>query len=221
MAQQVAVIGLGRFGLAVARTLVAHGHEVLGIDKAEEAVQRARDVATYAVQAMIYDGTAVRALGLGEVDAAVVAIGGDMEANLVATTLLLDAGVSHVVARANSELHGTILARVGAHRVVYPEASSGEAVALTLRVPEVLAHIALGPDTGITTLRAPDEWVGQSLAELRLPERGPLVVLAIQRGGEALAVPGADERVRQGDILALLERDSKLGALPGRSRQRR
>lgn len=220
MGQQVAVIGLGRFGLAVTRTLMGQGHAVFGVDKAEDAVQRARDVATHTVQATLYDATVVRALGLNEVDAAIVAIGSAVEANIVATALLLDAGVPHVVARANSTLHGTILTRIGAHRIVYPEAASGESVALTLQAPEAMAHIALGPGTGITTLRAPAEWVGRSLSELRLPERGPLVVLAIQRGEQALAVPGGDERVREGDILALLDEESRLNALPRRPRPR-
>jgi trk/ktr system potassium uptake protein len=221
MRQQVAVIGLGRFGLSAARTLVGRGHEVLGIDRAEEAVQRARDEVTHVLQATVSDATIVRSLGLNEVDTAIVAIGSNVEANVVATALLLESGVPYVVARANSALHGTILARLGAHRIVYPEVASGKEVALTLHAPDVLAHIALGPDAGITTLRAPDEWVGRSLSELRLPERGPLIVLAIQRGDEALAVPGADERIREGDTLAVLDQESKIDALPRHARGRR
>src|SRR5947209_6212179 len=146
---QVAVIGLGRFGLAVARTLVEQGCEVLGIDREEEAIQRAKDLVTHAVQAELSHGALVRDLGLHEVDAAVVALGTDVEANIFTTTMLLQAGVPYVVARANSPLHGVILERIGAHRVVYPEAESGEAVAHSLRAPGVTAYLALAPDAAI------------------------------------------------------------------------
>lgn len=130
--QQVAVIGLGRFGLSAAKTLVAQGHEVLGIDCKEEVVQRAKSLVTYAVQAELYNLEVVRELGLHEVDAAIVAIGTDAEANIFTTALLLEAGVRHVIARAHTPLHGSILQRIGAHMVVYPEVASGEVVALNL-----------------------------------------------------------------------------------------
>ncbi len=215
----VAVIGLGRFGLTVARTLVAQGHDVLGIDGSEEAVQRAKDMVTHAVQAVLYEATVVRELGLNAVDAAIVALGTDMEANIVSTALLVEAGVPHVVARANSPLHGLILTRVGAHRVVYPEVASGEAVARSLRAPDVTGHLTLGPEMGISTLRAPAGWVGRSVAELRLPEHGAVTILAIQRGSQTLAMPDA-VRVQDGDILALLAHESTLEALPRRAPRR-
>ncbi|MDP9371523.1 MAG: TrkA family potassium uptake protein [Chloroflexota bacterium] len=219
--QQVAVIGLGRFGLAAAKTLFDRGHEVLGIDHVEEVVQRAKEVVTHAVQAELYDIAVVHELGLHEVDAAIVAIGDHAEASIFSTSLLVEAGVPHVVARAHTPLHGLILERVGAHRVVYPEAESGEAVAQSLRASDVAAFIELGPDIGITKLGAPAAWVGRSLAALRLPEEGEVIVLAIQRGEETLVAPGGDERIGQGDILAVLCRESKLDELPQRERGRR
>lgn len=209
----VAVVGLGRFGLALATTLNARGFEVLGVDSQEDLVQRARDVTTHAVQATLYDISMVQSLGLNEVDAAVVAIGADQETNIVATALLAEAGVPYVVARAYSKLHATILTRVGAHRVVFPEVYGGQALAYTLRAPEIIEHIALGPDAGISTVQAPASWIGRSLAELRLPQRSVCVVLAIQRGRETIALPAADERFVAGDVVAVLASDSKLGAL--------
>jgi trk system potassium uptake protein len=219
---QIAVIGLGRFGLAAARTLYQWGHEVLGIDCAAEAVQRAKDVVTHVVQADLVDTDLVRELGLHEVDAAIVAIEGNVEASIVSTTLLVDAGVPRVVARAHTPLHGTILERVGAHEVIYPEVASGEAVARRLRAPGIAEYLELGPDIGIGKLRAPESWVGRTLDELRLSLADPaFVALAIQRGDETLIEPAPDERVRAGDTLAVLVRESKLDELLLPLRRRR
>ena len=212
--QQVAIIGLGRFGVAVAENLYERGHEVFGIDCEDEAVQRAKGVLTHGVQVELYDAALVRELSLHEYDAAVVAIGADMEASIVATAVLVEAGVRYVVARATSPLHGMILNRVGAHQVIYPEAAIGEAVAPSLRAPGISAFIDLGPDIGIGTLRAPAAWQGRRLQELRLPERGSCVVLAIQRGGETFTKLTADTVLEEGDMLAILTQESKLDELP-------
>ena len=219
---QVAVIGLDRFGLAAAETLAKHGHEVLGVDRDEEAVHHAKDVVTHAVQAELYDMTLVRELGLHEVDAAIVAIGDDVESNIVSAALLLEAGVPYVVARANSPLHGIILGRVGVHRMVYPEVAAGEEVAQTVRAPEVTDFFELGPDVGIGKLEAPEGWVGRTLAELALSADDPtFIALVIQRGDETLANPDSGERVQAGDIVAILAQESRLDELPYLPRPRR
>ncbi len=212
--RQFAVIGLGRFGMAVARTLVERGHEVLGIDRREENVQRAKDIVTYAVQAELADGALVRELGLDEVDAAVVAIGDDLEANIFSTTLLLEAGVPWVVARASSALHALILRRVGAHQVVFPEIDSGGAVARGLRARGVAEHIALAPNIGINKLEVPAHWCGRTLADLRLTDEDPaFIALVIQRGATTIALPAADQRIEPGDTLAILAHENKLDEL--------
>ena len=211
--RQIAIIGLGRFGTAVAQHLAKRGHEVFGIDCEEDAVQRAKDLVTHAMQVELYDPALVRELGLDEVDVAVVAIGADAEASILTTAVLLEAGVRYVVARANSALQGMILERVGAHRVVYPEAETGEALAHSLRAPGITSYVHLGPDIGIATLRAPEAWLGRSLADLYHAGQYPLVVLVIQRGDETLAEPAPDERIQAGDCLALLIQESKLDDL--------
>lgn len=213
--QQIAIVGLGRFGLTVARSLHARGHEVLGIDASEEAVQQAKDTVTHAVQVALHDAALVRELGLHETDAAVVAIGEDVEANIFCTALLLEAGVPHIVARAGSALHARILERIGAHQVVYPEADSGEAVARGLRARGVSEHIEFSPEIGISKLHAPHAWAGRTLSELQLSDEDPaFIALAVQRGREILTNLRPDERVAEGDVLAILCRESRLDELP-------
>jgi trk system potassium uptake protein TrkA len=213
--QQVAVIGLGRFGLAVARTMVADGHEVLGIDASEEAVQRARDVVTHAMQAVVYDAARVHELGLDQVDTAVIAIGTDVEANIVGTALLVEAGIPNVIARANSALHALILTRIGAHRVVIPEVTSGEEIAHSLRVPGITGYLALSPGAGISSLPAPPDWVGQPVGTTRLIPNGAASILAIYRPHGIVTAFGSDERIRADDLLILLTVEHLPGAATG------
>jgi trk system potassium uptake protein TrkA len=205
--RQVAVIGLRRFGLTVARIMAERGHEVLGIDRDQEAVSLAKDVVTHAIQAEIADEALVRELGLGEVDV-------DVEASIIVTALLVEAGVPLVAARANSRLHGMILERVGADRVIYPEHESGVALAQSLRANNLTAYIELGPDIGISRLDVPKAWVGHALTDLHLERDLPFVVLVIQRGDETIAEPSPDERLRAGDVLILLCQESKLDEIP-------
>jgi trk system potassium uptake protein TrkA len=214
-ASRVAIIGLGRFGLAVAAVLIESGHDVIGIDRSESVVQEARDALPLVVQAQLHEAGLVRELGLHEVDAAVVAIGDDTEANIFITALLVEAGVRHVVARAHTPLHGLILERVGAHRVVYPESEAGEAVARTLHAPLTSQHLSLTPKIGITELHVSVSYVGRSVAELQRLSGERLVVLVIQRGGNTLARPRSEERIETGDVLAVLSDQRGLDALFG------
>ena len=212
--KQVVVIGLGRFGLTVARAMTARGHEVLGIDRDEAAVQEARDLVTHAIQAEITDAALVQELGLGEVDIAVVAIGDDTEASIFVTALLSEAGVPLVAVRANSRLHGLILGRVGANRIIYPEQESGEALAQSLRATNLTGYLELAPDLGISRLTVPSAWVGRTSGEVQREQATPFVILVIQRGAETVAEPGVDERLREGDVLVLLCQESKLDEIP-------
>lgn len=212
---RVVVIGLGRFGLAVAKTLSEHGHDVLGIDRAAAVVERTKDVVTRVMRAELSIDATVQTLPLERVAAAVVAIGTDVEANIGSTVLLLEAGVPRVVARANSRRHGAILERIGAHHVVYPEMASGESVAHGLRAPNVAGFLALDAGIGLGRLDAPAAWIGRSLAELRA-NRGDAMfgVLLIQRGAAILTTPEPAERVRDGDVLVLLAPKNTLDELP-------
>ncbi len=212
--RQVAVIGLGRFGLTVARVLTARGHEVLGIDRDEGAVQLAKEVVTHAIQAEVSDEGLVRDLGLSEVDVAVVAIGDDTEASIFVAALLIEAGVPLVAARANSRLHGLILERVGVDRVLYPEQESGAALAQSLRAHNLTGYLDLGPDIGISRLTVPRAWVGHPLVDLQHDQEAPFVVLVIQRGDETIAEPAPTERLQAGDVLILLCQESKLDEIP-------
>lgn len=145
---------------------------------------------------------------------AVVAIGDDVEASIFVTTLLVEEGIPQVAARANSRLHGLILARVGATRVIYPEQESASALAQHLRAPNVTDYFALGAGIGIARLSAPRAWFGRTTDELRRARPNPSVILAIQRGEETLAEPALNEPIREGDTLVLLCPDDQIDEIP-------
>ena len=125
----VLVVGLGRFGSSVAYELQEHGREVLAVDTDRDLVAKAAAVLTLAVEADATDEDAMRQLGVSDIKDAVVAIGTDIESSVLVVSLLLDLGVTNIWAKATSPAHGRILERVGATRVVYPEAEMGKIIA--------------------------------------------------------------------------------------------
>jgi trk system potassium uptake protein TrkA len=199
--KQFAVIGLGRFGSSIATTLFKLGHEVLAIDANEEKVQKLSETVTHVVQADTTDENSLKALGIRNFDVVVVAIGEDIQANVLTTLILKDLGVKYIVAKAHNELHGKMLAKIGADRIVYPERDMGLRVAHNLVSTNVLEYIELSPDLSIAEISAPKTLVGHSLAESNLRVKYEVNVVAIKRDEILLVPPPSDEKIRTGDIL--------------------
>ena len=199
--KQFAVIGLGRFGTSVATTLYTLGYEVLAIDADEDRIQKFSEEVTHVVQADTTDENSLKALGIRNFDVVVVAIGEDVQANVLTTLLLKDLGVKHIVAKARNELHGKMLAKIGADRVVYPERDMGQRVAHNLVATNVLEYIELSPDLSIVEIAAPGTLIGQSLAQANLRAKYEVNVVAIKRGNELIVPPQPDEKIKPGDII--------------------
>ena len=215
MKLQVIVIGLGRFGSAAARELHRLGHEVLAIDRDEATVNDiARDV-THAVQLDASDEGALAAIGAKDFGAAIVAIGSSAEASIFATMALKQAGVPRVVAKAATTLHGAILERVGADRVVYPEQETGTRVAHSFAIPNIIDYLDIAPQFGIERIRPPRSFVGKTLREIDLQGRLKLTPIALRRGSNVIVNPHRDERIGEGDELVLIGRDDHLEQLVG------
>ena len=213
MGQQVIVVGLGRFGSAAARELAKLGHEVLAVDASESVINEIAAEVTHAVQADASDEDALRALGAGQFQTAVVAMSSSVEASIFATMALKRLGVAHVIAKASTELHGAILERIGADRVVYPEREAGTDVAHTLRIPDVQDYIDLAPGFGAAKIRAPREFVGRTLGELDLTGRYKVTVMALARRDTIKVNPHRDERITEGDFLLMVGHDDQFAKL--------
>lgn len=216
--KQFVVIGLGRFGRSVCRTLYQQGHEVLAVDVSAEEVRRAaaEELATHVVQADSTDPRALEELGIRDFDAVVVAIGTDLEASVLVVLNLVELGVTRIVAKASYDRYGKVLERLGgsAIQIVYPEAQMGERVALALMGTTILESIELNPNTSIVELPVPQAFVGQSLADLDLAGRHGVVLVAIKRGEEVLIPHERNVRLQAGDVLALIGANDRLQALP-------
>jgi len=213
MPKQVAVIGLGRFGSTVARTLFQLGHDVLGVDADERLVHEITGQVTHAVQADATDEEALRELDIANFDAVIVAIGGNLEASILGTMLVKRLGARYVVSKARSGVHGEILARVGADKVVYPERDTGVRVAHSFALPNVQDYLDVAPNYGVSKLVPPKHFLGKSLDELNLRSRFGIMVLIIVRGQEIILTPARDEVIREGDVLVVAGRDEQLERL--------
>jgi len=201
--RQFAVIGLGRFGQAVGTALRELGQEVLGIDKDETRTQALADVLTHVIQADATQEGVLAGLGLDRLDAAVVAMGADIEASTLVTMMLKELGVRHVVARASTVTHGKVLAKVGADRVVFPEQDMGVRIAHGLSNPNVLDFIELLPHYSVVEMTAPKWMHGKTLGELHLRQRYGANVILIRRGDRINATPGGGDVIEEGDLLVL------------------
>jgi trk/ktr system potassium uptake protein len=198
--QAVVVIGLGRFGGAVADSLARLGHEVLAIDEDPEVVQDWADRLTHVVQADSTDTDALRQLGVADFDHAVVGIGADIEASVLTVLALDELKVDHIWAKAITDKHGRILQRVGADHVVFPEATMGERVA-HLVTGKMIDFIEFDDGFAIVKTRAPADAVGKTLAEAALRSRYGITVVGMKRPGEDFR-PGLPETViHPGDLL--------------------
>lgn len=202
--KQFAVIGIGRFGEALIAELTGMGYEVLAVDIDEERVQDAVDIATHAVQVDSIDEQALKALGIRNFDVAVVAIGSNVQSNILTTIILKEMGVPKVVAKAQNALHGKVLEKIGADLVIFPERDMAIKTARMLVSRNFLEQIALSQDYGIVESFAPQAFIGRSLNQLQLRKKHRLTLLAIRRGKNIIIAPPADEIVLKGDVLVAL-----------------
>lgn len=208
-----AVIGLGRFGASVARTLESLGHQVMGIDQDPQRVQQMRHELTHVVQADCTDEDQIKALGLRNFDAVVVAVGSDLEASVLVTLQLKECEVKRVVAKAAGEVHAKLLAKVGADQVVFPEREMGARVAHHLLSGAALDAIELTPAYRVVEVQAPPVMYNKTLRDLQLRARFGLSVVALRRGEEVLVNPAADDAVLPGDVVVVAGDASSLSRL--------
>lgn len=215
MKKQVVIIGLGRFGSSMASTLFSMGHDVLAIDTDEREIQRISSEVTHAVQADATNETILKELGVANFDVAVVAIASDIQSSVLSTILLKKLGVRYVIAKAENELHGSILGKIGADKVILPEREMGTMVAHALTLTDVLDYIPVTASYGVAKLVAPTCFVGKTFSELGLGREGKrgVAVLLIQREKQIIITPDRAEIVHLGDILILAGNDDNLEQL--------
>jgi trk system potassium uptake protein TrkA len=217
--RQFAVIGIGNFGYYLARHLAELGEDVLAIDRNPDRVQMLRDVVSHAVVADAGDRDILQQMGVADVDVAVVSVGERMDTSILITLYLKELKVKEVMVKAITEDHGRILQMIGADGIIFPEKDTGIRVAENLHSPNVIDHLSLGETYGVIELAALPEFVGHSLAELKLRNRYHVQVIAVRElvPERFHVAPGPDFVIKDSDSLVLIGEKEKLEKIRARA----
>lgn len=207
------VIGLGRFGTAVARELYAVGNDVLAVDIRNENVEAIADYVTHAVTGDGRDPDVLRALGVKDYDCAVVAVGDDIGSSALITLRLKEAGVPKVVCKVQSHVHQRLLEKIGADRVVFPEHEMGIKIAQGLARSNILNFIELSPEYAIVEVDLPNGWAKHTIPGSGYPAQVSRQCHCDPAGQRGERSPGADWIMAPGDKLIVLGRDSDIASL--------
>ena len=198
------VIGLGRFGSAIARQLCQLGAEVLAMDVHPDLVQQVANDVTHAVVGDARDKEILRALGVREMDCAVIAIGENLATSVLTVMNLKELGVPYVVCKAHDETHRRVLEKLGVDRVVIPEQEHAQRLGRSLFSHNVLDYIELSQDYGILEVPAPKNWVSKSLKELNVRAKMGVNIIAVRSENKVNVSPSADYRIQEGDLMVVL-----------------
>lgn len=200
------ILGLGVFGRSIAKTLYEQGHDVLVADRDKDLIQEMAEHSTHGVIIDAIDEEAIKQLGVNNFDVAIVAIGADIQASILATLILKELGVKHIVAKAINELHGKLLNKVGADRIVYPEREMGERIAKSLSSQNILDYIDISDDYSIVEIAAPKDIVGKTLIELNIRAKYGITVMAVKKDDarDLRLFPRAEYVIQKSDVLILV-----------------
>jgi len=224
--ERFAVIGLGRFGMMLARLLSEDGADVIAVDSDKECVDAIRDQVSLAVCLDATDPEALKSQGIDKVDVAVVGVGDSFENSVLATVTLKELGVSTVISRATSRVRAEILSRVGADDVVNPEKESAQRWKSRLLAPSIMERIELAEGASLVQLESPESFHNKTLAQLDLRKGYRVNLVAIRRTVEeiedgqrvtrqfVISVPAGDTAIKKGDILILIGTDEAIENLP-------
>lgn len=209
------VIGLGRFGSSAAEQLYDMGHEVIVVDRDEEAVSHLADRCTHAAIGDAQEIEVLRAVGAAECQCAIVAMGEDLAASVLITMNLRDLGCKYIICKAQNELYQRALERVGADRVVIPEQEMAHRLVQSLGSKSFLDYMELSGEYAIAEFTAPKSWIGKSLKELNVRSKYQMSVLAIRNegNGKLRMSPGGDDPISKGDAILVMGRQTDLKRL--------
>ncbi len=218
--KQFAVLGLGRFGSSIVKTLSENGFNVLACDADADIVQEVSRFATYVVQADVTDENAMKKLGLGNFDVVIVAIGTNLESSVMATLIAKEQGAKYVLSKARDNKQKNILEKVGADRVVLPEWEMGARVATSLITTNVIDYINLSEQFTIAEIEPLDEWAGLSIQKANIRAQAGLNVVAIRRGKRVMVSLNPNEVIEETDILVVVGETANIQRMRSKSKSK-
>ena len=213
MEKNVIVLGLGRFGYAVATKLFEKGIYVTAVDSNYKKVEKIANFVSSAAQGDITEEVAMKSLGINNYNVAIIATGTDIEASIEATLICKDSGVDKVIAKATSQSHARILKKIGADQIVYPELDTGERLARSLAGSNLLELVQFSNDFSLIEIKAHEDWIGKSLIELDFRKSYKMNVVAFERDGKMLMDIDPSTDIRKDDVLVLIGDNENAKAL--------
>lgn len=210
MKKEFAVIGLGRFGGSICRTLAEEGMEVMAIDNNEERVNQFAMIASHAVVGDTTDESVLKSLGIRNFDHVIVAIGDDIQSSILTTLILKELGVKNITVKAQNDYHEKVLLKIGADHVVHPERDMGKRIAQKVISNSVLDYLELSDQHSIVEIVASGKLDGYSLIDLDIRAKYGINIVAIKRGDDILVSPQASEVIKKGDILIVIGADADI-----------
>ncbi len=210
MNKDFAVIGLGRFGGSICRTLAELGKDVLAIDLNEERVNEFSTIASHAVSGDSTDEAMLRSIGIRNFDHVIVAIGEDIQSSILTTLILKELGVRNVTAKAQNDYHEMVLRKIGADHVVHPERDMGIRIANNMASNSVLDYLALSDEHSIVEFVASGKIDGRTILDLDIRKKYGVNIVAIKRGSQIIVSPQAKEVIQANDVLIAIGNDSDL-----------
>jgi len=206
MKRQFLIIGLGRFGISIARTLTKEGHSVLGVDSDESVIQKFAFEIDNVMKIDATDSEALDDLGIPEFEAVIISIGEVFIQNSILTTLLVkEKGAKRIIAKAGTKVQGKVLSKVGADLVVYPEKDMGERIGRILTSRNIIDYIELSPDITIVELKTPPDMSGKNLVELNLRKKYGITIISIKDSeGNIKTPPDIEYKFKDSDVLTII-----------------
>ncbi|PAE43224.1 potassium channel family protein [Bacillus sp. 7884-1] len=210
MRKNFAVIGLGRFGGSICRTLSDEGFEVLAIDKNEERVNAYAMIASHAAVGDTTDEAVLKSLGIRNFDHVIVAIGDDIQSSILTTLILKELGVTHITVKAQNDYHEKVLVKIGADKVVHPERDMGRRIAHNMASSSVLDYLELSDEHSIVEIVANSKIRGHTIIDLDIRKKYGLNIVAIKRGMDIIVSPKANEDIQANDVLIVIGTDEDI-----------
>jgi trk system potassium uptake protein TrkA len=211
--QSFVILGLGRFGQSVAKTLYELGCEVLVIDENEEVIQSIFNHVTHAIIGNVTDKNVLKSAGIKNFDAAVVSTGKNLETSIIVTQILKEMGMGYILAKTQNDLHARVLTKLGADRVVFPEHDMGVRIAHNLISTNIIDYIELSPDYSIVEINLPTSWEGKTLHELDIRAKYGINIIAIKNGLQINVAPTAEYVTNSNDLLVVIGLNSAIEKL--------
>ncbi|WGG47357.1 MULTISPECIES: TrkA family potassium uptake protein [Rossellomorea] len=208
--KEFVVIGLGRFGGSIVRSLTDQGMEVMAIDQDEDKVNEFSSIASHAVVADSTDESVLKSLGIRNFDHVIVAIGDDIQSSVLTTLMLKEIGVKKITVKAQNDYHEKVLRKIGANQVVHPERDMGRRIAHNIISNNVLDYLELSDEHSIVEIVASERLSGNSLIDLDIRAQFGINIVAIKREKDIIVSPQADEQIRVGDILIVIGADTDI-----------